>query len=130
MLHSTDYVPFSRLHPSVYLICNFESIAVKSITAICCVMLETHHARYWQQLQATVMQVKMCCAKCEEKAIEECEEVDGKCLSSVVSKYKIKFPNSDDESNSWTHKSQDVVSKLGHGHLSICRYQFYGFPWP
>lgn len=31
------------------------------------------------------MQVKMCCAKCEEKAVEECEEVDGKCLSSSVS---------------------------------------------
>jgi hypothetical protein len=24
-----------------------------------------------------VMNVKMCCAKCEEKAIEECEEVKG-----------------------------------------------------
>jgi hypothetical protein len=28
-------------------------------------------------MQATVMNVKMCCAKCEEKAIEECEEVKG-----------------------------------------------------
>ncbi|KAG0575993.1 hypothetical protein KC19_5G046800 [Ceratodon purpureus] len=28
-------------------------------------------------LRATVMNVKMCCAKCEEKAKEECEEVEG-----------------------------------------------------
>lgn len=68
-----------------YLICNFKTTAVKSQDCHCCVMLETYHARCWQQLQATVMQVKMCCSKCEEKAVEECEEVDGKYLSSGVS---------------------------------------------
>lgn len=30
-----------------------------------------------ESLPATVMNVKMCCAKCEEKAKEECEEVEG-----------------------------------------------------
>lgn len=33
-------------------------------------------------MQAMVMNVKMCCAKCEEKAKEECEEVEGASMGS------------------------------------------------
>lgn len=60
------------------------------------------------------MQVKMCCSKCEEKAVEECEEVEGKCLSSGVSE--------NDEPNSWTY-----VSNLCHALVRRYSTSFMAF---
>lgn len=59
------------------------------LTVVCC----NAHIREIVNAQATVMNVKMCCAKCEEKAKEECEEVEGKFMYLKSSSYFLIVSN-------------------------------------